>query len=94
MNVLKTINWSYIQNMIENMILTSYSGNSYFVASLGEYVASIQMISQDKLKFQVRQEILSHRIYLVALHNFMWHWRLRYAMTGKQINAAIDPFGA
>ena len=58
MNVLKSNSWSYVQNMIENTILTSYSDKSYFVASRGGYVASIQMMSRDKLKHQVSQQIL------------------------------------
>ena len=40
--------------MIENMILTSYSDKSYLVARWGEYVASIQMTSLNKLKNQVK----------------------------------------
>ena len=39
--------------MIENMVLTSYLGKSYFVVSSGGYVASIQVMSRDKLKHQV-----------------------------------------
>ena len=42
--------------MIENMILTSYSDMSYFVASSDEYDASIQMMSSEKLKLQVGQK--------------------------------------
>ena len=53
-NVLKSTSSSYVQNMIENMVLTSYLDKSYFVASNGGYVASIQMMSRDKLKHQVR----------------------------------------
>ena len=33
MNVLQSISSSYVQNMMENIILTSYSGKSYLVAS-------------------------------------------------------------
>ena len=42
--------------------LTSYLDKSYLVASWGEYVASIQMLSQDKLKHQVRGQFLSRNI--------------------------------
>ena len=44
--------------MIANMILTSYLDKSYFVASKGGYVASIEMMSRDKLKHQVRGKFL------------------------------------
>ena len=45
--------------MMEYMIMTSYSNTSYFVASWGGYLASIQMMSRDKLKHQVSQQFLS-----------------------------------
>ena len=45
--------------MIGNMILTPYLNKSYFVASRGGYVESIQMMSRDMLKHQVRQQFLS-----------------------------------
>ena len=64
MNVLKSTSSSYVQNMIENMVLTSYLDKSYFVASQGGYVASIQMMSCDKFKHQVKGTIF------VARHNF------------------------
>ena len=51
------IKLSHVQNMMENMILTSYLDKSYlvaswggYVASWGGYVASIQTMSRDKLK--------------------------------------------
>ena len=65
MNVLKSISSSYVLNMIENMVLTSYLDKSYFVANYGEYVASIQVMSRDKLKHQARRQL-----YLVARLNF------------------------
>ena len=77
MNVLKSTSSNYVQNMIENMVLTSYLDKSYFVASKGGYVASIQMMSRDKLKHQVRGQILSRDI------TFMSHRWLRYTMTAK-----------
>ena len=43
-------------------------------------------MSGSKLKHQVRQNFLSRDI------TFMSHWRLRYTMTGKQIDTAIDAF--
>ena len=45
--------------MIENMILTSHSDTSYLVASRGGYVASIEMMSREKLKHKVSQQFLS-----------------------------------
>ena len=53
MNVLKRTSSSYVQNMTENIILTSYSDKSYFVAGWGGYVVRIQMLSRDKLKHKV-----------------------------------------
>ena len=44
------------------------------------------MMSRDKLKHQLRGQILSHDI------TFMSRRWLRYAMTAKQVNAAIDVF--
>ena len=75
------------------MILTSYLDKPYFVASLGGYVASIQMMSRDKLKHQVRGQFMS-RDKFILLHDitFMSHRWLRYTMTAKQVNAAIDAF--
>ena len=36
------------------------------------------------LKHQGRQQFLPRDI------TFMWNWRLRYIITGKQVDAAID----
>ena len=59
--------------MIENMSLTSYLDKSYLVASRGAYVASIQMMSRDKLKHPLSQQFLSHdmisRRVKVTLHH-------------------------
>ena len=46
--------------MIESMILTSYSDESYFVPSGEEYVARIQIMLRNKLKHQVSQQFLLH----------------------------------
>ena len=86
MNVLKSTSLSYVQNMIENMILTSYLDKSYFVASYGGFVASIQMISCNKFKHQVKGQFLSRDITVMS-----YRW-LRYTMTAKQVNAAINVF--
>ena len=43
-------------------------------------------MSHDKLKHQVRGQFLSRDI------TFMSHRWLRYTMTAKQVNAAIDVF--
>ena len=56
--------------MTENKILTSYLDKSYFVASRGGYVASIQAMSCDKLKQQVRQQFLSRDRFIFVQHNF------------------------
>ena len=83
---LKSISSSYVQNMIENMILTSYSDNSYFIAKQGGYVASIHMMSPDKLKHKVMQQFLSpDKFSLLRDITFMSYWRLHYTMTGKQV---------
>ena len=65
--------------MIENMVLTLYLDKSYFVAS-------IQLMSRDRLKHQVRGQFLSRDI------TFLSHRWLRYTMTSKQVNATIDLF--
>ena len=44
---------SHVQSVIENMIFTSYSDKSYFVAS-------VQMISGGRSEHQVSQQFLSH----------------------------------
>ena len=86
MNVLKSTSSSYVQNMIKNMILTSYLDESYFVTSWGGYVRSIQMMLRDKLKHQVRGQLLSRDI------TFVLHRWLRYTMTARQVNAAKGVF--
>ena len=63
--------------MIENMFLTSYLDKSYLVASIGGQVASTQMMSRNKLKYEVNQQFMSREM------TFMWHQRLRHTMTGK-----------
>ena len=46
-----------------------------------------------RAKHQVKQQLLSGNKFIL-LHDitFILHWRLRYGMTGKQTNAAIDAF--
>ena len=56
-NILKSTSSSFVRNVIENMVLTSFLDKSYFVAS-------IQVMSRDKSKHQVRGAIF------VARHNF------------------------
>ena len=86
MNVWKSTSSSYVQNMIENMVLTSNLEKSYFVAS-------IQMMLCDKLKHQVRGQFLSRNKFILSRDiTFMSHQWLRYIMTAKQANAAIDVF--
>ena len=86
MNVSKSTSWSYVQNMTENIILTSYSDKSYFVASF-------HMVSRNKLKHQIKGQILSRDKFILSRDvTFMSHRWLRYTMTAKQVNAAIDVF--
>ena len=93
MNVLESTSSSYVQNIIENMVLTSYLDKSYFVASEGGYVASIQTMSHDKLKHQVRGKFLRREKFtLLCDVTFMSHQSLHYTMTAKQVNVAIDVF--
>ena len=98
MNVFKIIRWSYVQNMIENMILTSYLDKSYFVASRGGclmgYVASIQTMLCDKLKHQVGHEFffMKQVCLYIARQNFMLHCRLCNTMARKQVDAGKDAF--
>ena len=50
-------------------------------------------MSRDKLKHQVRQQFLSPEKFILSHDKtFMSHWRLRYTMNGKQVDAAIDTF--
>ena len=93
MNVLKSTSSRYVQNMIENMVLTAYLDKSHFVASYGGYVTSSQVMSHDKLKHQVIEQFLSHdKFILLRDITFMFYRWLRYTMTAKLINAAIDVF--
>ena len=64
---------------------TKYDREDGFDVILG-CVASIQTMFPDKLKHKVKQQFLS------CDNIFMLHWRLRYTMTGKQVDAAIDAF--
>ena len=74
MTVLKSTSSRYVQNMIENMILTSYSEKSYLVANSGGYIACIQVMSGNKLKHQVSQQFfVVSQIYFVARHNYYSH---------------------
>ena len=50
------------------------------------YVASNQIMSCNKLKYQVSQQFLSRDI------TFMSRWRSRYTMTAKQEDTATDVF--
>ena len=74
--------------MIENMVLTSYLDKSYFVTSEDGYVTSIQVMSHDKSKHQVRGRFLN----LSRDITFMSHRWLHYTMAAKQVNAAIVVF--
>ena len=71
MNELKSTSSNDDQNMIENMM--SYSCKSYFVASLGGYVASIPTISRDNLKHKARQFLLCEKFSLLCNTAFMSH---------------------
>ena len=51
------------------------------------------MMSRDKLKHQVREQFLSCDKFILSRDIiFMLHRWLRYTMTAKQVNAAIDVF--
>ena len=52
---------SYFQNMIENIILTSYQIKLWIVASLDGHVAKIQITLHNKLKDEVSQHFLAHK---------------------------------
>ena len=55
------------------------------------HVASIHRMSFDKLKHQVRGQFLSCEEFILSRDiTFMSHQWLRYAMTAKQVNAAIE----
>ena len=50
-------------------------------------------MSRDKLKQQVRGQILSREKFILSCKvTFMSHRWLRYTMTAKQVNAAMDLF--
>ena len=95
MNVLKSTSSSYVQNMIENMNLTSYLDWSYLVASWGGYVTSIQIMSRDNLKYQVDQQCLSPDKFMLSHDiSFMSHQRLQlqYTITEKHLDTARHIF--
>ena len=73
--------------MTENMVLTSYLDKSYyFVARKGEYVASIQVMSLDKLE-QVRGQLCRAKIqFSCRISGYLT------LITAKQVNAPIDVF--
>ena len=54
---IKKYQFELCSNMIENNTLTSYLDKSYLVASWGGYVASTQMMSSDKVKYQPNQQL-------------------------------------
>ena len=60
--------------MLENMILTLYSGKSYLVASWGGYVASIIMMSAIKLKHQVSQQFLLRDMTFLSRAGYIVSW--------------------
>ena len=88
MNVLKSTSSSYVQNMIENMVLTSY---------LDKPVVLCRRLRWTCCKYSndvARQvETPSKRTVLLSRDIiFMSHRWLRYTMTAKQVSAAIDVF--
>ena len=90
MNVLKNANSSYVQNMMEYMILMSYSDMSQLVTN-HEYIASIRMMSPEKLEQQIshhffaRQNVLPHDTKLLSR-------KLCYTMTITRMDATIHTF--
>ena len=69
-NMLKRTSLSYVQNMIENMILTSYSDKPYLVASWGRHVARTQIMSHGKLKHQISKQFLWRDFYVALEGTF------------------------
>ena len=56
-------------------------------------MARSQMMSRDKLKHQVRGQVLSRDKFILSLDVTVMSLRwLRYTMTAKQVNAATDVF--
>ena len=89
--------WMYwkvpVRVMFREYGFDSYLDKSYFVARWGGYVASVQVMSRDKLKHQVREQLLSRDKFIPSRDiTFMSHRWLRYTMTAKHVNAAIDVF--
>ena len=82
-----------VRAMFREYGFDSYLDKSYFVARWGGYVASVQVMSRDKLKHQVREQLLSRDKFIPSRDiTFMSHRWLRYTMTAKHVNAAIDVF--
>ena len=69
MNVLTSIKSSYVQNMIENMILTSYSDKSYLGASWGGCCKHANDVVWLVLKHKWTI-LVAWQNYLVTRHNF------------------------
>ena len=90
---MKSTGSSYVQNMIENMILTSYSDKSYHVATSGGSVVGVQKISRDKLKHEVGQHLLWHNKFILSYDmTFMLRWKLHHTLTVNHVDAAIAAF--
>ena len=93
LNVLTNIKSSYVQNMLENMALTSYSDNSYLGASWGGCRKHANDVVWQVFKHKISEQFLSHdKTILLYDIIFMLHWGLCYTMNGKQVDAMIDAF--
>ena len=83
----------YVQNMLENMILRSYSDNSYIDTSWGGCRKHAHDEMRQVFKLKISEQFLSHdKTILLRDIIFMLHWGLRYTMNGKQVDAMIDAF--
>ena len=78
--------WAMLKIRQRNMVLTLSLDKSFLVASWGRYVASIQRLQRDKLKYQVSQQVLSHDM------TFMSRQRLHYTITVKHLDTAKGAF--
>ena len=88
MNVLKSTSSSYVRNVIENMILTSYSGSVVPCRKQSNDVAR-QVEIQGKSKFFVARQIFLSRDITITLRQ-----KLHYIITVKHLDSAEDTFSA
>ena len=83
MNVSKSTSASFVQNMIENMILASYSDQSYPCHKLRWICRKNSNAVARKVETPGKSTIV------VARHEFLVLRKLHYTITFKHIDAAI-----